>query len=129
MENFLNEDWLFVVVMVAAVALFLSYQVYNRYMSLKTVEQLLKDYYGELGIEVISISKLKVAEKLKYGVPLNSFVSFYTSPLKIFSALDESFCRTVETADASGKEHIRYVEINFTAGKGIKLNEFDTYEF
>ncbi len=129
MENFLTEDWLFVVVMVAAVALFLSYQVYNRYVSLKTVEQLLKDYYGESGIEVISISKLKVAQKLKYGVPLNPFISLYTSPLKIFSALDETICRSVETADASGKEHIRYVEINFTAGKGISVNEFETYEF
>ena len=129
MEYFPSEELLIPLAMAGIVVVFLFYQFYNRYTGIKALEQLLQQYYQEQDIELLSISKLKAADKLKYGVPINPFISFYATPFKIFSALDESFHRMLETKNASGKEHIRYVEITFTGKKGMHVNEFDTYEF
>ncbi|MCY1720703.1 hypothetical protein OU798_10135 [Prolixibacteraceae bacterium Z1-6] len=129
MEYFPSEELLLPLLMAGAVVLFLLYKYYNRYTGIKAVELLLREYYQEQGIELVSISKLKTADKLKYGVPINPLISFYSTPFQIFSALDETYCRMLETKDASGKEHMRYVEITFTGKKGMHVNEFDTFEF
>lgn len=115
--------------MAAVFAVFIFYKVYTRNIGLKAADQLLIDYYKAQNIRVISISSLKTADKLKYGVPLNPYVSFYHSPFQIFSALNENYHRCVETTDVSGKEHIRYVELCSKVGKDIEVKEFDTYEF
>ncbi|WP_372648043.1 hypothetical protein [Draconibacterium sp.] len=129
MPYFPSEELLLVLSMAGVVVLFLLYQFYNRYTGIKALEQLLREYYQEQDIELVSISKLKMADKLKYGVPINPLVSFYSTPFKIFSALDETYHRMLETKDASGKEHLRYVEITFTGKKGMLVNEFATCEF
>jgi len=129
MEYFPSEELLLPLALACVVVLILIYQYYNRYTGIKALEQLLREYYQEQDIELLSISKLKMADKLKYGVPVNPLISLYTTPFKIFSALDETFHRMLETKDASGKEHIRYVEITFTGKKGMHVNEFATYEF
>ncbi|WP_321369499.1 hypothetical protein [uncultured Draconibacterium sp.] len=129
MQYFQSEELLLVLSMASIVVLFLLYQFYNRYTGIKALELLLRDYYREQDIELVSISKLKTADKLKYGVPLNPIISLYTTSFKIFTALDETYYRMLETKAASGKEHIRYVEITFTGKKGMHVNEFATYEF
>ncbi len=129
MEYFQSEELILVLSMAGVVVLILLYQYYNRYTGIKAMELLLREYYQEQNIELVSISKLKTADKLKYGVPINPVISLYTTPFKIFSALDETYHRMLETKDTSGKEHLRYVEITFSGKKGMLVNEFDSYEF
>ncbi|MCK3685318.1 hypothetical protein [Maribellus sp. YY47] len=129
MDNFLSDEWLLIGTMFGVVVVVVFYQAYNRAMSLKSIEKMLIDHYREQGNEVVSISKLKAADKIKYGIPLNPFLSFYTSSFKLFSAPDESYHRIVETKDSSGKEYLRYVEVAFSGKRGITVNEFDCYEF
>nr|WP_320020536.1 hypothetical protein [uncultured Draconibacterium sp.] len=129
MEYFPSEELLLVLSMAGVVVLILLYQYFNRYTTLKSLEHLLREYYREQDLEVISISKLNSADKFKYGVPFNPLVSLYTSAFRFFIPQAETYHRIIETTDASGKEHIRYVEITFTGKKGMHVNEFDTYEF
>ncbi len=129
MEYFQSEELLLVLLMVAVGAIVVLYQAYNLAMSLKAIDKMLIDHYREQGNEVLSISKLKAADKIKYGVPLNPYLSFYTSSFKLFSTLNDSYHRIVETKDASGKEYLRYVEVQFRGKQGMTVNEFDSYEF
>ncbi|WP_346862442.1 hypothetical protein [uncultured Draconibacterium sp.] len=123
------DERLLGIILACIVIILMLYKIYNRYSGLKAVELLLKEYYQEKGFQIISISKLKAADKIKYGVPFNPYISLYNSSFQIISALNEKYHRCVETSDYSGKEHIRYVEISFKSGKGMDINEFDTYEF
>ncbi|WP_321347989.1 hypothetical protein [uncultured Draconibacterium sp.] len=129
MQYFQSEELLVLLSMAGVVILILLYQYFNRYTTIKALQQLLREYYREQDIEVISISKLNSADKFKYGVPFNPLISLYSMPFKIFSAPADNYHRIIETKDASGKEHLRYVEITFTGQKGMHVNEFDTYEF
>ncbi len=129
MEQFLSDEALFEFAIIGVVVLFFIYRIYSRTTSLKAIEKLLNDYYNEQGIQVISISSLKTADKLKYGVPLNPYVSFYTSTFSFLQMGKEKFYRLVETKDKSGKEHLRYVEVSFSMNANMSVNEFETYEF
>jgi len=129
MENLLTDEQLLSLAILAVFMFLFAYKIYNRQSGLKSMEKLLNDYYAEKGFEILSISKLKTADKIKYGVPLQPYFSMYSSPFQIFKALDENYHRLVETKDSSGKEHLRYVEVKFILGKGMTVNEFDCYEF
>lgn len=125
----LPEELLLPLVFAALAAVFLVYRIYTHSATLKVVERLLKAYYNDKGIEVITISPFKTVDKLKYGVPLNPYVSFYTSTFSFFTAGNERFYRMVETSDPAGHEHLRYVEISLLGNTEISVNEFETYEF
>ncbi len=125
----LPEEFLLPLAFAGLFVVVLIYQIYTRTSNLKLIEKLLKAYYAEKEIQVISISSLKVADKLKYGIPLNSYIGLTTSNLNFFKSGGERFYQIVETVEASGKEHIRYVEIFLTTSVSIAVKEFDIYEF
>lgn len=129
MTYFTSEEILTALTMLGIVAAVLLFQFYRRSSGLSVLEQLLREYYSEEGIEILSISKLKMADKLKYGILVSPFVSLYTSAFRFFLPSPESHYRLVETKDASGKEHLRYVEITFKSKTGMSVKEFDSYEF
>ncbi len=129
MHNLFTEEQLLPLAIVAVFVVLFACKIYNREMGLRSMEKMLIDHYREQGIEIVSISKLKAADKIKYGVPFQPYISLYSSPFQIFKALDENYHRMVETKDTSGKEHLRYVEVKFILGKGMTVNEFDCYEF
>ncbi len=89
----LPEELLLPLVFAALAVAFLVYRIYSRSAYLKLVENLLKEHYNEKEIEIISVSPLKTADKLKYGVPLNPYMSFYASTFSIFSAFNEIYCK------------------------------------
>ena len=123
------EEFLLPLIFIALAVVYFIYRIYSRTASLKAIEKLLKDYYNEQGIQVISISSLKTADKLKYGVPMNPYISFYYSTFSFLQAGNEKFYRLVETKDKSGKEHLRYVEVSFSGNTNMKVNEFESFEF
>ncbi len=123
------EDWTGLIIIGGVVVLFFAYQMYLRFTSLKVIDGVLKKYYAEQDLRILSISKLSTAEKLKYGVPLNPFISLYTSSFRVFLSSAENYFRLVETQNRQGGEQLRYVEISFTTRNGISVNEFDSYNF
>ncbi len=129
MQTLFAENNLYILLFIIVAIAFTIYQINHQAANLKAIDTFLTDYYNELGLEFLSSSPLKTADKLKYGVPMFSFISLYTSTFKIFSALDEKYYRVVETKEASGKEYIRYVEIILSTKELISINEFDCYEF
>lgn len=113
---------------VLAILLFLAYQVFNKLATAKTMDELLLNYYKERGLSITHISKLRVPERIKYGVPISPFIRFYTSTFSMLTFSNESYFRNIETVDISGKEHIRYVEVDLT-NSSLHVKEFDVYEF
>jgi len=89
MENLFTEENLYVLLFIGAAVVFVVYLIYHEAANIKAIDAFLTDYYNELGLELLSSSSLKTADRIKYGVPLFSFISLYTSTVKIVSALDE----------------------------------------
>lgn len=129
MEEVFEEYYILGLVYLVVVVAFVIYRIYKQQKSAQFSDELIEEYYRDKGIQVTGISKLSAAERIKYGVPLNPFIKLYTSTFSMFSGSNESICRSVETIDESGAEHIRYVEVNFTGKNGITINEFEVYEF
>ncbi len=114
----------------AVIVFYLAYQFYTQMSRIGEVNGIIEEHYRQKGIQILSISKLSMAERIKYGVPLSPYISFfYTTGFCFFGRSNDSVSRSVETVDASGKEHIRYVEVTFSGGNGPAVSEFDVYEF
>ncbi len=108
---------------------FLVYMLYSKTQTITAVDGLLKEYYNNQDITITNISKFSITERLKYGVPTIPFMSFYYSTCySLFTTVDESYFRKLETTDGTDAEQIRYVEIIFSQN-GIEYNEIDTYHF
>lgn len=122
MENLIT------IILLLIFSAYLFIQVRGWWQNYQQLEDRLKEHYKEQGLEVLSISKLNMTERIKYGVPVSPFISLYQSSFGMFSVGNKTVCRSVETQSESGSEQIRYVEVSFT-GKGISVNEFDVYEF
>jgi hypothetical protein len=115
---------LFIIVVIG----FLVYMLYSKTQSISAVDVLLKEYYEDQNITITNISKFSITERIKYGVPVIPFVGFYSTCYSLFSKVDESYFRKLDTTDSNDAEQIRYVEIIFSQN-GIEYNEFDTYDF
>lgn len=115
--------WLIIVLVIFII------QFRGWWLTYRQLEELLMKYYEQKGLEVLSISKLKAYERVKYGVPMSPFISFYYSTFSLFRIKKKTICRSVETKNETGTEHIRYVEISFTGAGQISVNEFDVFEF
>lgn len=101
-------------------------QVKSQLDRLSLLEDEIRAYYRKQELEVLSISKLTSRERIRYGVPLIPFVSFYQSAFSFFTSSSiQSVCRSVETRSASGSEQICYVELSASGA----IREFDRYEF
>jgi hypothetical protein len=125
-----EQDQLYInLIILAVVVAFAAYRWFSYLSGLKVLELLLQEYYEEEGNTILSISKLKMADKLKYGVAVSPFVSLYTSTFSYFSLKPECYYRLVETTDKTGKEFLRYVKLSFSGKNGLSVKEFDLYEF
>lgn len=107
---------------------FFVYQIINKLKSFKVMDEMIIKHYAENDLEVTFMSRLNISEKIKYGVPINPFLSFYRTSLGSFSNADSSLYRKVETIDKGNNEQIRYLQIDLSNSK-ITVNEFDVYEF
>lgn len=125
----MSDELIFSIAFTVLFVGYLLYMVYSRQNKLKLVDGFIRDYYREKGYEVQGISKLNARERIKYGVPMSPYISFYQSPFSFGRMANQSVCRSVETADETGKEYISYVEVSFSGREGLSVNEFDVYEF
>jgi hypothetical protein len=116
---------LFIIVVIVG---FLAYMLYSKMQTINAVDGLLKEHYENQNITITNISKFSFTERFKYGVPILPFVSFYSTSYSLFTKVEESYFRKLETTDKDDAEQIRYVEILFSQN-GIEYNEFDTYNF
>ncbi|WP_423129823.1 hypothetical protein [Gaoshiqia sp. Z1-71] len=95
------------IIFAAAIILYLVYSVYNRQNKLKLVDDEIRDFYAEKGRKVLSVSKLSMAERLKYGVPMSPYISFYYSTFSFFrivSAIGFLFLKFVPERTYSDKK-------------------------
>lgn len=129
MKNLQTEDLVTVMVFATLLIGYFIFTIYNRQNKLKLADEQIRDYYREKGHDVQGISKLNMTERIKYGVPMSPYISFYYSPFRFLNPADQSICRSVESTDDSGKEYISFVEVSFSSRKGTSLKEFDIYEF
>ncbi|MDM8160900.1 hypothetical protein QUH73_13835 [Labilibaculum sp. K2S] len=117
------------ILFILIVCAFLIYMLYTKIQSINAIDGLLKEYYEDQDITITNISKFNFTERLKYGVPVIPFMRFYSSTCySLFSKVDESYFRKLDTTNKNDAEQIRYVEIIFSQN-GIEYNEFDTYNF
>jgi|GEM_PF-4510920 len=117
------------ILIILAFAGFVIYEHYQRIGTVSYADELIREHYRNKGQQVLSISKLKISEKIKYGVPISPVIRLYVSPFSFLSGSKGSVCRSVETVGDSGKEYICYVEVSFTGRDATSINEFDCYEF
>jgi hypothetical protein len=129
MENLQTEELITAMAFVTLFVGYLAYQIHNRQNKLKLVDEEIRDFYLKKGRKVLSISKLSMAERLKYGVPMSPYISFYYSTFSFFRMENQSVCRSVESVDETSKEYISYVEVSFSGNDGMAVNEFEVYEF
>ena len=125
----MTDELIFSIAFGSFVVGYLLYTVYNRQNKLKLVDAAIANFYREKGREVEGISKLNARERIKYGVPMSPYISFYQSPFSMMRMANQPVCRSVETTGESGKEYISYVEVSFSGREGMSVNEFDRYEF
>lgn len=116
------------ILFISTLCAYFLYQLYLKILFVNSIDEFAKEYYAEQEVIIESISKLNVTEKLKYGVPVIPFFSFYSSSYSFITQMEETYFRKIETTDKAGSEQIRYLEISFTKN-GLEYNEFDVYEF
>lgn len=91
------------------------------------INGIIVDHYENEEMLVNTISKLNLSEKIKYGVPFNSYFSFFNNSF-YFISQKIKFARVGELTDIKADEHTKYVELTFMSGALIDFNEFDSYD-
>ncbi len=104
-------------------------QFYYRYIKASQIEDIIHNYYKDRGLKVVEISNLTIAEKLKYGVPLNAFIRLYGFIYTMFSQFGKNHFRKVETIDKEENEQIRYIDLYIRKRKLMSCNEFEVYNY
>lgn len=116
------------ILFIIAVIGFLVNLLYSKIQTINSVDGLIIEYYKNQNITITNISKFNFTERIKYGVPIIPFVGFYSTCYSLFTKIDESYFRKLDTIDTNDTEQIRYVEITFSQ-YGIEYIEFDKYDF
>ena len=129
MYNFLEEE---ILLPITFALFFIGVSVYNylrNSTNTKVIDVLLHEYFADQNLTILSISKIKTADKIKYGIPFNPLFSLYTTTFNYFLPSKENYYREVETIDENQNECLRYLEISFSSANGINVKEFDSYNF
>lgn len=103
-------------------------QIISRIISSKRIDCLINDYCTSQGLQVCSICKLTIAEKLQYGVPLNFITRFYSFFFTIFTRLGEDYYRKVEVFDDNHNTHIHFIEAYIRNRKLIRCKIYKSYD-
>ena len=106
--------------------IFIIIKIYFSYITKTQIDYLITEYYENLKINAVDISKLNLTEKIKYGVPINALIRFYGYFLTLFSLKIKSI-RKVEIKDGNDNEQTKYIELVIKKRKLILCKEFDSY--
>jgi len=126
----MDHHHILTIIMLSVMAIYALYFLWRHHKNLQLVNAYISRHYVDLGLEVLSVSKLKMADRIRYSVPFSPFLSFFQKqPSFITNNRDLSIFRLIETIDTKGIEHLRYVEIKLFRSGEFDLQEFDVYEF
>nr|WP_321409609.1 hypothetical protein [uncultured Carboxylicivirga sp.] len=122
--------YVFLAIILIGVSVFLFIQSKQLNDSSGLLEEYLKGYYRSKGLELLSISKMTMTDRVKYRIPVSPFVSLLnTGPSLFMSRQPIKIYRVLETSNEKGTEFLHYVEIIFLEGGDFSVSEFDSYEF
>lgn len=107
---------------------FLIIKFYYTYITETQINSLIKHHYENLNMNVVSIYKLNLTERIKYGVPINFLLRLYGYLFSFFS-LKINPVRKVELKDMNNNEQTKYVEMVVKKRKLILCKEFDSYDY
>jgi|AntAceMinimDraft_17_1070374.scaffolds.fasta_scaffold239279_1 hypothetical protein len=106
---------------------FLIIKIYYSYITDRQINYLINEYYENLKVNVVDISKLNLTEKIKYGVSINFLLRLYGYLFSFFS-LKIKLVRKVELKDLNDNEQTKYIELVIKKRKLILYKEFDSYD-
>ncbi len=109
-----------------AVVLYIFIKTSKFYLGNKYISKFIVDYYTDLGMQTLSISRLNVTERIKYGVPISIFwlYNYYFG----FLSGKIIMLRKVEVSN-NDKEYINYVELQVKNNEIISFKEFESFEY
>lgn len=109
-----------------AVVLYIFIKTSKFYLGNKYISKFIVDYYTDLGMQTLSISRLNVTERIKYGVPISIFwlYNYYFG----FLSGKIDYVRKVEVSN-NDKEYINYVELQVKNNEIISFKEFESFEY
>jgi len=113
-------------VFIALVKLLVVYRTFQLSIGNKKLKQLIKHHYLEKRLTIISIDRLTLVEKLKYGVSMSIF-RFYQYYFGFITGKIE-YVRKIEVKDKNNSLILKYIELQIRNRKLISVNEFDKFE-
>jgi len=121
-----NKIELIGIIISFVVTLYFGYKTYQLFISNNKICQLITKHYAEKGLEVTSINRLSLTEKIKYGVPISIFwfYSYYFG----FLTGKIDYVRKVEIEKPNDILLLKYVELQVSKKEIISFKEFESYE-
>ena len=118
---------IFSLIFLALAITFLIFKSVKYQKNDQNIIDFISKHYENEELSVEGISKLKIAEKIKYGVPLSSIFTPYYNSLGITDS-KRSYARKVELTDKEENTYTKYVELVIDNSGLISFNEFDSYD-
>lgn len=107
--------------------IFLAYRLYQLVVSGEELNEYITRHYSEQGLEVTSISRLGIPERIRYGVPPVLVLWFYSFYFGFWTG-KISYVRKVEIEKSKDSLLLSYVELQISKKEVISFKEFDSYE-
>lgn len=117
-----------VLILTTIILFYIFFQTYRLLVGNKKLNKSIIDHFQCKGFIVLSISKLNINERIKYRVSLIPILWIYS---QFFGFLSDriDLVRKVELSSKSGKEYIKYIELQIQRNDSISVNEIDSYEY
>jgi len=114
-------------VLSAFIMLYLAYNIYQLIISNARLIQIIKHHYSEKGQIVLTIERLSLNEKIRYGTPI-SIIRFYNYYFGLLTGKIE-YVRKIEVKGQNDSLTLKYIELQIRKKEVISIKEFDKYKF
>ena len=119
---------IFVLIAIPIILLVLFYKAWQIHTDNRKVNKSIIDYFQNEGFIIQGISRLNFTERIRYSVPIIPTRWIYN---QLFGLISDkiNLIKKVELTNQSGKEYIKYIEINISGSEAISIKEIDSYEY
>ena len=107
--------------------LILAYRSNQLVVGSDKLNEYITRHYSEQGLEITSISRLGIPERIRYGVPPVLVLWFYSFYFGFWTG-KISYVRKVEIEKNNDSLLLSYVELQISKKEVISFKEFDSYE-
>lgn len=129
MVDLLDVEVVLPMAIAGIVVLLVAIIVYYRIVPSAIINGAIQAHYQVQGFKVLEVELLNLSEKLRYGLPLNSFIGFYGVFLRPSDIRISYPSRKVVLTDVGEVEHICFVRLIVRRRVVVDIEELDRFVF